>query len=411
MTQVQLHFARARVFGAAIVVGGLVALVGIVTMRRDPRAGSASFLDVPIRSAPLQIAAHDSHSLDVNFTDLAAVLDRARPRRQERPMEIQEILHGLRLWGSDFQSDGCCSSQEMLRILLDTHAYRVYFHATATAPALLRRKQLAVTTERQGFETRVRGGKTAIGTAPHFGKFFQVMAEVGLSSRKRVVVDGHDFQLGDGIRVMLADFTLADEVEFAAIASAQWLPPTSEWQNRHGQVLSFNSIAQRLVKQETDGACSNIHRLYALAVLLRVNSQYHILSDECQGEVEGALAKASDLLNGSLGPNGLWNMAWADPSIFGRRLLVTPKDEILVTGHHLEWIALVPERLRPKKELVKLATASLAATLANTDPALLTYCYGPVTHAARALCLLAGVSPTEFLARDVAGRLETVSVK
>ena len=68
----------------------------------------------------------------------------------------------------------------------------------------------------------------------------------------------------------------------------------------------------------------------------------------------------------------------------------------MVTGHHLEWLALAPEEVQPPRETVIRAAQWLTRSLREMDEKDLLEAYGPYTHAARALCLWRGVEAFDF---------------
>jgi hypothetical protein len=74
----------------------------------------------------------------------------------------------------------------------------------------------------------------------------------------------------------------------------------------------------------------------------------------------------------------------------------TLHDKLLVTGHHLEWLALAPEEVQPPREAVVRAAQWLVTALMEMDEKQIAAAYGPYSHAARALCLWRGVDPFEF---------------
>jgi hypothetical protein len=74
-------------------------------------------------------------------------------------------------------------------------------------------------------------------------------------------------------------------------------------------------------------------------------------------------------------------------------LAPTLHNQLLVTGHHLEWLALAPDEVQPPRETIVRAGQWLARTLIEMDQQELTATYGPYSHAARALCLWRSKEP------------------
>jgi hypothetical protein len=65
-------------------------------------------------------------------------------------------------------------------------------------------------------------------------------------------------------------------------------------------------------------------------------------------------------------PSGGWNMTWMKvPSEKAAATEVQPYDIILATGHHLEWLLMLPEELQPSGDVYERAAPALAR--ANCD--------------------------------------------
>jgi hypothetical protein len=85
-------------------------------------------------------------------------------------------------------------------------------------------------------------------------------------------------------------------------------------------------------------------------------------------------------------------------------------DQILVTGHQLEWLALAPEEVQPPRENIVRAGQWLAKTLLELDQKDLEAAYGPYTHAARALALWRNQDPYQAWLKGPAASVPAVPV-
>jgi len=94
-------------------------------------------------------------------------------------------------------------------------------------------------------------------------------------------------------------------------------------------------------------------------------------------------------------PEGYWRIDWNAPaearSSETSRVSVDMTSEILVTGHHLEWLMLIPVEIQPPmQETLRRAARWLLAELLqhSEDAEWVAQWYCPASHAARAIHLL-----------------------
>jgi hypothetical protein len=140
------------------------------------------------------------------------------------------------------------------------------------------------------------------------------------------------------------------------------------------------------------GACNGLHRLEALAVLYRADEQAHVLSLATRKKILSHMHAVSKLLVDSQTDAGFWTRNWprGEAAAAADSEKISVYDKLLVTGHHLEWLALVPDEVSPPREsVVRAARWTLQTILEISDKDLKQH-YGPFSHAARALCLWRG---------------------
>jgi hypothetical protein len=77
---------------------------------------------------------------------------------------------------------------------------------------------------------------------------------------------------------------------------------------------------------------------------------------------------------------------------------IATKNILRCTGHHLEWIAIASEDLRPNEDVIQRAVDYVISVLTNVSDGEIEEGYCPYTHAFRALCLLERTSPHELVA-------------
>lgn len=345
-----------------------------------------------IRSKPIQFTANPLLMNRKNNKKLHDAIKKVLPIRSSSPRTLHEMLHALRLLGRSFSYPGCVSSKEMLTIIFDTSKHEQYYGIRSDNVG---RTQRLLIKSPYGFSAVCSRSSFVRSLAPHNEKVFQVAGEIGLPTDWRVIVEGQDYTLRDGIVDALSRINLYQELEFSTVALVHYLPPLCSWRNRQGGLISFESIALRLLSQES-GACFNIHRLYALTMLLRAQQMYPLLSPETVSMIKPEIRTASLVLSKKQKPSGLW-----DGSLFDKRLtsISTPSitELLTATGHHLEWIAMCPEDIRPSPDVINRAVAGLIDLIIVTPQQTLDMEYGPLTHAVRSIMLLTDNNVMEIL--------------
>jgi hypothetical protein len=115
----------------------------------------------------------------------------------------------------------------------------------------------------------------------------------------------------------------------------------------------------------------------------------------------GYLRRASDQLVRSQEPDGSWNIHWSGGPYHDED--TRPKHEqIRITGHLLEWLAITPTDLRIPQDRLEKALMYVCREVARTDSSEINRWPCDFLHGIRAVCLLSGIRPTEstFYKRD-----------
>jgi hypothetical protein len=340
------------------------------------------------RSEPVDLQPLGGLEGTVPKQELAKVLVYLKPRWQS--LKTNNLLHALRLWGRNarFESndplgsypESFLSGNDMVRLLLDDKHY----HELGVLPGSF------LFRSREGVS--VRYGEPT-GNVAHCDQLLKVMGEIGLPSGTQINLhDGDKATLNDVIRASLAEFSIDHELEFTTIAYCRWLPPRKEWVDRNGQRYTFNALCQKILDQPVGkGACCGTHALYALVTMLRVDEIYDILSDKNRNRIRTRLRDVCHILETNQSTEGAWFEGWpgrnqpgADNETF---------QAIWVTGHQLEWIALAPRDLRPKRESISKAAQLLARIIPQHVVGTIENNYDAFSHAARALVLMERIDP------------------
>lgn len=228
----------------------------------------------------------------------------------------------------------------------------------------------------------------------------KVLGEVGVPASQPVTTSsGRKGTVEDIFLDEIMQYVNVGELEFMATALAYWLPPQSSWCNQFGEQFNFDMLMQNLIDAPWGkGSCGGCHTPYAVVSLLRVDERHRILDPDTRAKARAWVTRLVNHLEQKWGERAGWDKDWAgvsnSPSIWEDTAL----DRITVTGHHLEWMAMLPLDLYPDEMVVKRAVQGLCADIASLPPTtqrsfktLL-----PVSHAARALALLIGVEPFQL---------------
>ncbi len=348
------------------------------------------------RSSPLHIPPTHDFEGTISHEELRAVALRVVPRW--KVVKVHQILHALRLWGyrCDFDFDyltnpsrmGIPSGARMLSIVLDD---RVLHETLVPCDSVLLRTASGI------------GVEYGTSSSPaHCDQLLKVTSEIDLPADAPVHPRGGPTgTVNDIIRESLDNFVIDQELEFTAVAYSRWLPPYDRWTNRFGETTTFDDLADKLIEKPLgEGACFGAHVPYALANILRANQCHHVVGPEVVVAIEQRLGQISRLLEKNQADNGAWFEDWARVGSHVRTgASRTTFDAVLSTGHHLEWMALVPDRLRPDRQAVMKAIRLLSRTIPMHDTTSISHprSFGAFSHAARALMLLEGVDAADVI--------------
>ena len=314
----------------------------------------------------------------------SAVLARMQPAASLA--DTNQLIHALRLWGPDatFNDPEQMSGHEMLAFCLTMLAFG---WPGPNAPLV------QVSTARRVRSYRP-GDRFARGASLHPTDLRPTLAERGAPADTPVAARGGSTSVRELLETALHNYHPDQfEYEWTAIAYARYLFPIDRWTNRYGQTIRLETLVERLLEEDVwRGVCGGTHRLEALVVLLRADEQAMALSPRLKHRIVTHLAEVSRQLVQSQDPAGCWNKSWHRADDAATPSTSTRAEQILVTGHHLEWLALAPPEVLPPRETLIRAGQWLVRAMQEVDDATLHVEYGPFSHAARALCLWRGLT-------------------
>jgi hypothetical protein len=216
-----------------------------------------------------------------------------------------------------------------------------------------------------------------------------------------VTVNGTSGTLHGHLNCSIATFDPDDELEWSTVAYAHYLPPTNRWTNRFDETYSFDDcIRLLLARPRKQAACVATHIPYAICTLLRIDQEVGILSDDSKAMGRAYLKQISDSLERNQRPDGSWPIEWwndSEAELPASDFIKGHFAAITSAGHQLEWIALAPRELRPSTDSIAACVRSACRLVRFISRHDLNEIYPPVSHFARALCLIRATSPADVL--------------
>lgn len=237
------------------------------------------------------------------------------------------------------------------------------------------------------YEAPVSGGRK-LGEY-HRDQLLCVLAECEMPRDWVVACQQHKGTVDDLLGNSLADLMLEQELPWSIIAVAAYGVPLAKWSNKFGLQISLDDLVESLLEhQPGNGACHGIHECYALATVLNLQRRTPVLSEPVALWVEERLAEIGATLERSQYPDGAWREDWHTASQPIIDIAADPGwgSSLTATGHHLEWLALVPE-LPLSPACIERALQFAVSLVQNASPEMIRKQYGPYSHAVRGILL------------------------
>jgi hypothetical protein len=322
--------------------------------------------------------------------ELAAVLWKIQPRFPQSQLKPNHVEHALRTWWvtAEFDDPAVMSGEQMKDYLVDHGKYLASW-GDKVDPLL------------QDFNdgVGVRWGKLE-GASVHHDHWLACLTEAGVSIDEPVFTPGRrDRTIRDVLYRAMRDLRVDEiETEWTSLAFGLWLPPEKAWQNRDGREVTFDLLAQRLMRGERSmGVCAGTHRVYSLMALVRLDDEHDILSDSARATVWQYLEGVRDAIIASQFPDGHWPSNWPQ----GADAVKNPVNDelyrqVIATGHHLEWLAIAPKELHPPHDQILKAADWVIKTTREQSSADILQRYTFFSHVGNALALWRNTHPAEF---------------
>ncbi len=353
------------------------------------------------RQTPLSIEPLYNDPEVVSDEELAAVLERVQPRfwSEEDParpaagLKPNHVEHALRTWGikAKFQNPRAMSGEALKNYLVDHGQWLASWGNVKrkTAKSLIQDTPGGVS---------IRWGKEE-GTSVHHDHWLACLTEAGISIDEPVFTPSARKSLTDVLKEAMRDFRLDEtETEWSAMAFGFWIAPQKEWTTRNGRVLSFDMLAERLMRgHKRLGVCCGLHRVYSLMVMVRLDDEQHILSSQMREKAMFHLRDVRDLMSVSQFEDGHWPSNWSE----GADAVSKPIEDalfrkVIATGHHLEWLAIAPKELHPPREAILKAADWVIKTTTEQSDKDISERYTFFSHVGNALALWRKTHPADF---------------
>ena len=357
-------------------------------------------IELPLeRDQALQIAPlYDDPEL-VSDEELAAVLKQIVPHFPAKKMKPNHVEHALRAWHVDakFQDPDALSGEKLRDFLIDYDQFLKSWKPEAEGDP----NPVSLLEDRPDDGIYIRWGRDSNSVSVHHDHLLACLTEAGLPLSQPVFTPGRrDLTFRDVLRQALRDFRYDErETEWSVMAFGLWLPPTKSWRLNDGREMSFDMLAQRLLRgHKKMGTCGGTHRLYSLMVLLRLDEQFDILSDDVQAAVFKHLESVRDILKVSQFEDGHWPYNWpaGEDAVKKPDLSIPEFRHVIATGHHLEWLSIAPESLHPPREQTrKAADWIIQKTIAMTEDEILEN-YTFFSHVGNSLAMWRKTNPSKF---------------
>lgn len=377
-TTTRTRLPRRGALALVLSVAGAAAF-GVSRMKRARPSPAAELL---MRDRPVAVGC--SRALDIGLSEKALIRTWEAVRLPSQPSWPQ-LLHAVRLWGDcPFNPQEPWSRHRVIEVLCDT---------SQAVEAFGRDNLIEVT----AYGLRVRWAGTAQRGRPrrmgdaHPDQTVCMLALQGVSPNVPVLVRGQRFAVADLVRYTAANCSTGHELPWTAVSLALYLPSGTVWTNKFGQSCDLDAICRTLASVPLGtGACQGTHTLYALGVLVCVDDQEPFLSGGARGAALERMEQASRALARTQRRDGGWGVDWTGtrgdhgPGASEPNRLI---DRISITGHLLEWLAVVPPSIPVGPDQIGAACGFLAALVPALSLADIENAFSELSHAASALKL------------------------
>ena len=360
---------------------------------------------ISAKSQPLSFARRQPWNIEPRYqrprvvTDeqLFSVLDRLKPPRGST--NTNSLLHALRLWGprAEFDNEAYLSGEEIRQYFLDDRMFRKL--ARDETPALYIFDPNTGDVYVRDWSRHNAHNTTS---SYHLNDILATFGETGTSLDTALITRNGATNVESLLATAMRNLHLEQhEYEWSVITYARYVYPDSGWCNAYGDRILVHDLVQELIEAPLHyGPCNGLHRLEAMVVLCRVDETVEpserTLKPSTRKKMLGHMGGIIPILEASQNvSDGFWTPNWPQGEAAQEDQSASLSQRVLVTGHHMEWLALIPPETQPQpsQQMVTKAGQWLARTIQEVDEETLRSQYTAFSHAARALCLWRSKDP------------------
>ncbi len=365
----------------------LVMLVALTVFPACFRQGEVS-LSTP---DPARLVARVSLVDSVDDGTYAQMLGRVRSKE---PKHISTVLHAIRFEGPDFKvyqdAEEACSFLQLLtnESLSNQHlgGFGLIKTPYGVRAITVPRPRAYVESSQQSHDLQILATFAALGVP--------LTQPIEFSSGSTATVQD---LLDDAILTFSFD---RKEIEWSALSLVLYLPPEKTWVNKFGKEYDFDSLCEYLLGKSFNATCSGTHLLYCMTALFLVDQKQQLLRSENATRLKDRLEEVSRYLQQTQHADGFWEVNWffelegqpledvSEAEMNEQQLVQLRVNRVLATGHHLEWLMLLPPEMRPTDECFFRGSRWLQGAVLSESREVIANNYCPYTHAVNAVRLL-----------------------
>jgi len=230
------------------------------------------------------------------------------------------------------------------------------------------------------------------GAESHRDQVLGVFAALGVSLSQKINLEEADFELKDVLRDSIANFHLGQqEISWSILAYSHYLPDdVGHWENRYGELFTFESVAGHLLQQGLGKeCCGGTHRLFAANAIYKYRARF--LEKPMLRQLQAFLEQHVKQAVKSQMPDGSWDSTWWKMASKISKTKASKLEKVVITSHLIEWFMGLPADLQPPESTYKSAGVWLLQTVEEAEDAEFEEYFCPYSHALFAIMTLSGI--------------------
>ncbi len=228
-------------------------------------------------------------------------------------------------------------------------------------------------------EMRVRVGPALQG---HEGQLLAMLAQSKVSKDYPMRIEGHDFTVGDLVKMEMETCYPRTELTFKLIALSHYLKSNATWMNDRGMKWDIPKLISEELRQPVRGAaCGGTHRLSGLTLAYKARQKRGEPIDGQYLKAQKFVARYQQYAYRLQNRDGSFSTEWFRGS--GNKKDI--ERNLKTTGHLLEWLLYAANENELRSQKTARAANYLATIMMNNRSK--DWEAGPLGHAIHALLL------------------------